>query len=58
MNLYIPQKHNALGCPKNTKLLIASIQPFHGSSPFAATIHPQAPCNQTYLALAIINTLD
>jgi hypothetical protein len=34
----------------------ASFQPFHGSSPFAVTVHPQAPCNQTYPTLTIINT--
>jgi hypothetical protein len=46
----LPQEHK--------KLLIASFQPFHGSSPSAIIVHPQAPCNQTYLALAIINNLD
>jgi hypothetical protein len=32
------------------------LQPFHGSSPHVATIHPQVPCNKTYPTLTIINT--
>ncbi len=35
-----------------------SLQPFHGSSPLAVNVHPQAPCNQTYPTLTIINISD
>jgi hypothetical protein len=47
---WLPQEH--------IKLLIASFQPFHGSSPFVVIVHLQAPCNQTYPTPTIINTLD